>query len=671
MKWFARNLLGAIGCASFLQVCFPTAGISQPVKVMHWNVHGNLGTAAAQASAGAAAIGRVLNHLQPDVLLLNEVADGDAVTNTVALTQWVGANLPYLAVGSFSVSVSTESSSIQRNAVVSRYPVLNPFTYPDVSSGLRGLFSFDLQLAGTNRLHVFYVHLKCCGDAASCQTKQDEAQLFTNNIATWAATNSTPYLFVGDLNEDEASPECPSFPTIQTLRDGAQLGEFKPTTLSGEYRTWSTAGTPTIRFDYILAATNRLTPTSGFVFNTMDWAAHGLYTNANPSNLASDSQTASDHYAVVANYNFATNLPAALQTIQTVFVIPMENQNWSSVRGSSSAPYINNTLLPMGAHAEQYFNPPGQHPSLPNYLWLEAGTNFGIAADPLPATAHQNTTNHFVTLLKNAGLSWRSYNEDICGCNCPLVNTNLYVSRHNPFVYFDDVTNTNSTSSGSCMSNVRAFSQLAGDLGSNTVARYNWVVPNLCDDMHNTSPCATTDPITNGDSWLANNLPAILTSPAYTNNGAVFIVWDEGAGTSDGPIGLIVLSPLAKVGYSNTVHYTHSATLRTMQEIFDAGPLLGDAAHSTNLSDLFNLAGQLSVSPASGFAPSGPAGGPFNPTNQTYSLSNSGLAAFNWTAGVSSNWLTPSATSGTLAPGTGTTVTISLPLPTHSQPTPT
>ena len=38
---------------------------------------------------------------------------------------------------------------------------------------------------------------------------------------------------------------------------------------------------------------------------------------------------------------------APLQSIQTVFLILMENQNWSSIKGSASAPYLNNTVLPM------------------------------------------------------------------------------------------------------------------------------------------------------------------------------------------------------------------------------------------------------------------------------------------------------------------------------------
>jgi hypothetical protein len=275
--------------------------------------------------------------------------------------------------------------------------------------------------------------------------------------------------------------------------------------------------------------------------------------------------------------------PVSGTPLQTVFVILLENHNWSDIKGSASAPYLNNTLLPIASHAEQYFNPPGLHPSLPNYLWLEAGTNFGIFNDNPPSSNKQSTTQHLVTQLQNAGISWKSYQEDISGTTCPLTNTAKYAPKHNPMVYFTDVTQNASN----CVAHVRPYSELAADLAGGNVARYNFITPNLCNDMHDSFGCATTDSIKNGDNWLKNEVPKILGSAAYQNGGVLFITWDESEG-GDFPIGLIALSPKAKGNhYANSIAYTHGSLLRTVQEIFAVGPLLGDAAKQADLSDLF------------------------------------------------------------------------------------
>jgi hypothetical protein len=282
-----------------------------------------------------------------------------------------------------------------------------------------------------------------------------------------------------------------------------------------------------------------------------------------------------------------------LPPVQTVFIIVLENHNWSDIEGSASAPYFNGTLLPMGSHCEQYYNPPSQHPSEPNYLWLEAGTNFGILDNNPPAINHQNTGAHLTTQLWTADISWKAYQEDIDGNTVPLVDTNAYVARHDPFMFFDDITGTNNPLYPYGLAHIRPYTELAGDLTNNTVARYNFITPNLCDDGHDT--CAPEeDSVHQIDDWLASQLPMIFNSPAYTNNGAIFITWDEGL-NDDGPIGLILLSPLARGGgYSNSQHYTHSSLLRTVQEIFNVSPLLGDAANAADLSDLF---AQFSVQP--------------------------------------------------------------------------
>ncbi len=282
--------------------------------------------------------------------------------------------------------------------------------------------------------------------------------------------------------------------------------------------------------------------------------------------------------------------------IQTVFVITMENHSWSSIGGSASAPYINGTLSSIAARAGNYLTPPDLHPSEPNYIWLEAGSNLGITNDKPPANNHKSTTAHLTTQLEAAGISWKAYAEDIPGTDCPLEDVDLFSPKHTPQLFFDDVTDTNDAASQHCIDHVRPYSELSGDLASNDVARYNFITPNLCNDMHGeilgiTCNIAVTDTIELGDTFLSQAIPMIMGSAAYQNGGLIVVWWDEGdeslSGASDGPLPFFVISEHAKAGYTGMQAYTHSSTLRSIQEIFGVQPFLGDAANATNLSDLF------------------------------------------------------------------------------------
>lgn len=279
---------------------------------------------------------------------------------------------------------------------------------------------------------------------------------------------------------------------------------------------------------------------------------------------------------------------ATISPIKTVFIIMLENHNWTGpsdnpvIKGSASAPYINTVLLPQASYATQYFNPPGIHPSEPNYIWLEAGDNFGVLDDNIH---HLDVTPHLTTLLDQAHISSKFYAEGISGTDCPTDNNGLYAFRHNPLMMFNDVV----TNQSYCTAHVRPYTELAADLQNNSVTGYNFIIPDVCDDMHNDTGCQTSDELKNGDNWLAANVPSILNSQAYKNGGVLFIATEEGEG-NDGPIMLLALSPFAKGhGYNNAIHYTHSALLRTVEEIFGVSPFLGDAANTTDLSDLFSV----------------------------------------------------------------------------------
>jgi phosphatidylinositol-3-phosphatase len=291
------------------------------------------------------------------------------------------------------------------------------------------------------------------------------------------------------------------------------------------------------------------------------------------------------------------SLAQAQSSQETVFLIVLENHNWigtGGISGSPDAPYINKTLVPMAAVANNYFNPPGNHPSLPNYLWMEAGQNFGIHDDGLPSQNHQGTHSHLSELLQNAGIPWRAYEESITGTDCPLQpegskdssGTQSYQPKHFPQVYFDDMTSNRNPKSTYCIQHARPLTSLATDISKNTLARYNFITPNMCHDGHDT--CGGNE-IAHIDAWLKSTLPLIMNSAQYkAGHVNIFIVGDE-AQNGDGPITFIALGHGVKKGYTNEIRYTHSSLLRTLEEIFNVRPFLGGAAHSNDLKDLFSV----------------------------------------------------------------------------------
>ena len=382
--------------------------------------------------------------------------------------------------------------------------------------------------------------------------------------------------------------------------------------------------------------------------------------------------------SVLALITALGTLSANAQQIKKVFVIAMENHNWTQpnnqftggiqqIYQNPAAPFINSLvngtafariknakvhISDQVAYAAAYHsvlatpsgNNPHIHPSEPNYIWAEAGTNFGVLNDNDPYVANgptnQNTSQHLSTFLTQGGYTWRSYQEDIdlTPGNGGLTNVPLpksqwtvpltslqgnfvsgvnqyngstqynYAAKHNPMVFFTDTNGgNNSTPSNPLSTQYAPLQQLQVDLDNDTVADYNWITPNQYNDMHTTLNGGyqglTGDPakIKQGDDFLKKIVPMIMESNAYQNHGVIVIWWDESESdgvTGDNPddfnhtIGEIVISDRAHpnvngLPYASPLNFTHSSDLRTWQQIFRVGPLLDDAASAIDLSDLF------------------------------------------------------------------------------------
>lgn len=349
--------------------------------------------------------------------------------------------------------------------------------------------------------------------------------------------------------------------------------------------------------------------------------------------------------ALIIMTGLSTSVSA--DTIQTVFVIAMENHNWTQpgsltspaqILGNPAAPYINGLVTPgnpnaaQASYASNYQNAaPGVHPSEPNYIWAEGGSNFGVTNDNDPYTGgtNQTTPNSLSNYLQNSGHTWRSYQEDVdvtLTNNQPLSKTQYtvpltsfsgtftqgtnqyngsnqynYAAKHNPEVLFSSTNGGNNSSPSNPRSqNYAPLQQLSADLANNTVAQYNWITPDQYNDMHSTLTGGFTyngvhyngdqASIAQGDNFLSQVVPMIMGSAAYKNNGAIVLWWDEteGGDTANYTIPEIIISPDAKGNaYTNDILYTHSSDLRTMQEIFGVGPCLQAACTANDLSDLF------------------------------------------------------------------------------------
>jgi phosphatidylinositol-3-phosphatase len=362
--------------------------------------------------------------------------------------------------------------------------------------------------------------------------------------------------------------------------------------------------------------------------------------------FAKSSSAATIFTGILAVSGFAVQ--ARADGIQTVFVIAMENHNWTQpasqsspgqIFGNPAAPYINSLVTPGNPNVAQtsyttnYQNTgTGIHPSEPNYIWAEAGSNLGVANDndPYGANGTNQTTNQSLSnMLQNSGKSWRSYQEDIdvnLTNNQPVPKSQYtvplssfsgvfasgtnqyngsnqynYAAKHNPQVFFSSTNGGNDkTPSNPEAQNYAPLQQLAADLAANTVAQYNFITPDQYNDMHTALTGGFTyngihytgdqAAIAQGDNFLAQIVPMIEASQAYKNNGLIVLWWDETEGGDDPSrtIPEIIISPSAKGNaYTNNIKYTHSSDLLTLQEIYGVGPCLRDACNATDLSDLF------------------------------------------------------------------------------------
>ncbi|HEY1331403.1 MAG TPA: alkaline phosphatase family protein [Actinomycetota bacterium] len=253
---------------------------------------------------------------------------------------------------------------------------------------------------------------------------------------------------------------------------------------------------------------------------------------------------------------------AGLPDFSRVVVIVMENKEYGSIVGSSSAPYENALIRRYGLASSAFAV---SHPSLPNYLALIAGSTFGIRSD---CTDCSIRATNLVDQLERAGISWKAYLGGMPSACFRGASAGEYAKKHDPLLYFRDV-----AGAASRCRRVVPLSRLGTDLRADRLPRFVWITPDLCQDTHD---CG----VTAGDEFLRAEVPPLLR--ALGPLGVLFVAWDEGTSNAGccrlaagGHVPLIVAGPAVRRGARLRAAVDHYSILRTIELAWGLTPLRG------------------------------------------------------------------------------------------------
>ena len=295
-----------------------------------------------------------------------------------------------------------------------------------------------------------------------------------------------------------------------------------------------------------------------------------------------------------------THVPA----FSTVFVIVGENTSLSQL-DRKSAPFQLGWVKPHSAWLTDYWGL--SHWSTSNYIGMTSGQFLRChQLDLKPAECNQDVPNIFGQ-LSDARIPWLAWNESMPE-PCSLVNAgaskdgNSYRVKHNAAAYYADVVQTDfqgATGSASCRDHVitmgttgyndtslfEAALAAPDPVGSGALGRFNYIVPNQCEDGHdNCKPQG--NPIRQFDDFLAREIPLIMASDAWDAHAAIFVVYDEGQDGGPGKakthagghVPFAVIGPdVHEALYPDFAN--HYNLLRTLEEGFGFTTFAGEAAN--------------------------------------------------------------------------------------------
>ena len=302
----------------------PAPPLTSALSLLNYNAHGNAVGDWTTNNAQVRAFGRILAHLNPDIVTLQEIP----MTNA----GW--SNMPNIIgnyLSGYYLATNSGTDGFIRSAIVSRYPIvrsqswldgadLNPYGYTNANF-TRDLFEAEIAVPGFDLpLHVFTTHLKSgTSSSADAARRAAEASAISNYfVTTFLPTYSNRlYVLTGDLNEDVARPATGSQQPIQRLTSAPTgLRLTTPTNpITGSELTFSIQSVNglTRRYDYILPC--------GTLFSNMasNLVFRSDLLNPVPANLFSnDVIVSSDHLPVMMWFANPYSQPFRLLSLSTL-----------------------------------------------------------------------------------------------------------------------------------------------------------------------------------------------------------------------------------------------------------------------------------------------------------------------------------------------------------------
>jgi phospholipase C len=275
------------------------------------------------------------------------------------------------------------------------------------------------------------------------------------------------------------------------------------------------------------------------------------------------------------NQTSPTSAPGQKGTVPNfdhIVLILLENEGYDSIINNSSMPNFNK-LAKQYVLLTSYYAV--SHPSLPNYIALMSGSTQGITSDCTDCFVNAPNLGD---LIENSGRTWKAYEESMPS-PCFIGNADPYAQKHDPLLYFDSI-RTNATR---CDQSIVPMTQLDSDLAANKLPNFAFIMPNLCNSGHD---C----PVATADQWLGQMIGKLQSSPALGSNSLIIVTFDEGS-TSDkssccgmakkagGKVATLLISPMAKPGFSDDTQYSHYSLLKTILTAWNL-PDLGQTHNS-------------------------------------------------------------------------------------------